>query len=135
MESRACRSGRTGSAPRRETSGYASGREEGERLRGEMRQPLSGEKRVRGDAEGGVMVEAPPAPPFEVIQAQLVLQLLVVPLDPPAQHRESDQIGVRRRRRQRGQPILDRRGLGARPFDEQPLFGTWRRTPVVAMRG
>src|SRR5437879_4999816 len=87
------------------------------------------------NAQRGVMVEAPPAPPFEVIQPQLVLQLLVVPLDPPAQHGEPDQIGARGHRRQRGQPILDRGGFGARPLDEQPLFGARRRTPVVAMRG
>src|SRR5437899_1135226 len=100
MESGTCRSGRTGSAPRRETFGYARGRQEGPRLRGKMRQPLRGEKRVRRDAECGVMVEAPPASPFEVIEPQLVLQLLVVPLDTPAQHREPDQIRPRRRRRQ-----------------------------------
>src|SRR3989442_1166316 len=78
MEARTCRSGRTGSPPRGETFGYASGLEEGERLRGKMREPLGGEKRIRRNAQRGVMVEAPPAPPFEVIQPQLVLQLLVV---------------------------------------------------------
>src|SRR2546422_7793764 len=81
------------------------------------------------------MVEAPPASPFEMIEPQLVLELLVVPLDTPAQHREADQIRPRRRRRQRGQPILDRCGFGARPLDEQPLLGARRRTPVVAVRG
>src|SRR2546426_9727354 len=101
MEARTCRSGRTGSPPRCETFGYASGLEEGERLRGKMREPLGGEKRIRRNAERGVMVEAPPAPPFEVIQPQLVLQLLVGPLDPPAQHREPDKIGARGRRRGR----------------------------------
>src|SRR5438093_2967625 len=135
MEARTCRSGRTGSPPRGETFGYARGLEEGERLRGEMREPLGGEKSIRRNAQRGVMVEAPPAPPFEVIQPQLVLQLLVVPLDPPAQHGEPDQIGARGRLRQRGQPILDRGGFGARPLDEQPLFGARRRPPVVAMRG
>ena len=73
MESGACRSGRTGSAPRRETAGDASWAEERERLRGEMREPLCGEERVRRDAEGGMMVEPAPAAAFEVIQAQLVL--------------------------------------------------------------
>src|SRR5207247_9768022 len=81
------------------------------------------------------MVKAPPASPFKMIEPQLVLQLLVVPLDAPAQHGELDQIGARRRRRQRGQPILDRGGFGARPLDEQPLLGARRRTPVVAVRG
>src|SRR5207245_511479 len=130
-----CRSGRTGSAPRDETFGYARGLEEGQRLRGEMRQPLRGKKRVRRNTERGVMVETPPASPFKMIEPQLVLQLLVVPLDAPAQHRELDQIGARRRRRQRRQPILDRGGVGARPLDEQPLLGARRRAPVVAVRG
>src|SRR2546425_380074 len=115
MDSGTCRSGRTGSAPRDETFGYARGLEEGHRLRGEMRQPLCGKKRVRRDTERGVMVESPPASPFKMIEPQLVLQLLVVSLDAPAEHRELDQLGARRRQRQRGQPILDRGGLGARP--------------------
>ena len=38
----------------------------------------SGEKGVRGDAERGVMVEAPPAPPFEVIQPQLRIPAIVI---------------------------------------------------------
>jgi hypothetical protein len=97
MDSGTCRSGRTGSAPRDETFGYARGLEEGQRLRGEMRQPLRGKKRVRRNTERGVMVETPPAAPFKMIEPQLVLQLLVVPLDAPAQHHELDQIGARRR--------------------------------------
>src|SRR2546425_9997864 len=102
MESGACRSGRTGSAPRDETFGYRRGWEEGERLRGEMRQPLRGEKRVRRDAQRGVMVEAAPASSFEVIQPQLILEFLIVSLDAPAEHRESDQVHRRCRRGQRG---------------------------------
>ena len=84
MESGACRSGRTGSAPRREAFGSRRGAEEGERLRGKMREPLRGEKRIGGDAERGVMMEATPAPAFEVIQAQLILELLIVTLYSPA---------------------------------------------------
>ena len=80
-------------------------------------------------------MEAPPASAFEVIQSQLVLQLLIVAFDPPAQHCEPNKLRARRRRRQRREPILDRRGVGPRPFDEQPLIRAWRRSPVVAMRG
>jgi hypothetical protein len=47
-----------------------------------MGQPLRGEERVRSNAERGVMMEASPAPAFEVIQPQLVLELLIVTLDP-----------------------------------------------------
>ena len=60
-----------------------------------MRQPLGGQKRIRGDAERGVMMKASPASAFEVVKAQLVLELLIVTLDPPAQHRELDQLGAR----------------------------------------
>ena len=67
------------------------------------------------------MIEAAPAPAFEVIQPQLVLQFLIVALDPPAQHREPSHVGARGRRRQGGEPILDRRGFPARPLDEQAL--------------
>src|SRR5881409_3931034 len=115
MECGTCRSGRTGSAPRRETFGYARGREEGERLRGEMREPLGGEKRIRRNAQRGVMVEAPPAPPFEVIQPQLVLQLLVVPLDPPAQHGEPGRVGAGARRRPRAARASRRLAVDAAP--------------------
>src|SRR5438876_8656183 len=100
-----------------------------------MREPLGGEECVRRDAERGVMMEAAPAPAFEVIQPQLVLELLVVPLDAPAQHRQADQVDRGRRRWQRGEPILDRRSFPPRPFDEQPLFEPGCRAPVVAMRG
>jgi len=45
---------RTHGSPRGvETFGYASGLEEGERLRGKMREPLGGEKRIRRNAERG----------------------------------------------------------------------------------
>src|SRR5437870_55151 len=47
MEARTCRSGRTGSPPRGETFGYARGLEEGERLRGEMREPHADRREAR----------------------------------------------------------------------------------------
>src|SRR5262245_12859987 len=49
MEVGTWRSGRTGSAPRLETSGKRSGSEEGQRLRGGKTRPLGGEEGIRRD--------------------------------------------------------------------------------------
>ena len=100
-----------------------------------MRQPLRGQKCIRGDAERGVMMKPAPAPAFEVIEPQLVLQFLIVPFDPPAQHRELDQFSPGRRRRQRREPVLDRPGFRPRPLDQQPLLGPGDRARFVAMGG
>ena len=42
------------------------------------------------------MVEAPPSTALVVVQAQLVLQFLVIPLDHPAQFRDSRELGLDR---------------------------------------
>ncbi len=39
------------------------------------------------------MMEPPPAATFEMIEAEFVLELLVVPLDPPAQVSQPDEGG------------------------------------------
>ena len=54
------------------------------------------------------MVEAAPTPPLEVVEAQLLLELLVVALDPPAHLGGADQARRRRGRRQGRQPVLAR---------------------------
>src|SRR5262245_33472221 len=100
-----------------------------------MRQPLRGQERIRGDAERRMMMKPPPAAAFEVIEPQFIFQLLIVAFDPPAHHREWDEVSARGRRRPRREPVLGRRGFGPWPFDEQPLFGPWKRLPVVTMRG
>src|SRR5438128_1340077 len=64
----------------------------------DARAALRGEKRVRRDAEGGVIVKPAPAAAFEVIEPDLVLELLVVPLDTPTQLRQPDHVRPRRRR-------------------------------------
>src|SRR5262245_46446435 len=107
MDSGTCRSGRTGSTPRDETFGETSGPEEGQRLRGEMRQPRRGQERIGGDAERGVMMKPPPAAALEVIEAQFILQFLIVAFDPPAPHGQLDELRAGRRRRQRREPVFD----------------------------
>src|SRR4051812_4359733 len=70
--------------------------------------PLAHEEAISRDAQGGVMVKATPTPPFEVVEAQFLLELLVVPLDPPAHLGGADQVDQGGRRRQGRQPVLAR---------------------------
>src|SRR5262249_36338570 len=46
--------------------------------------PPQGQERVCQQHQRAVVLPTTPAPAFEVVQAQLVLQLLVTVLDPPA---------------------------------------------------
>src|SRR5262245_49859668 len=110
-------SGRTGSAPRPEVGGYARGADEGARREGEMARPLGGQEGVGGDAEARVVVEAAPAATLEVIQAQLVLELLVVALDPPAELGQADDGAGGGRLRHGGQPVVGRGRVARGPFD------------------
>ena len=66
-------------------------------------------------------MEPPPAAPFEMIEAELVLELLVVPLDPPAQMRQTDERGQRRRPGQGREVVLRRRRLAQGPLAQDPL--------------
>ena len=56
-----------------------------------MARTLRGQEGVGGDAQAAVVVEAAPAASLKVVQAQLVLQFLVVPLHPPTQLSETDE--------------------------------------------
>src|SRR2546422_1011804 len=82
-----------------------------------------------------MMMEPTPAAPFEVIQPQLVLEFLVVALDPPPQLSQADESGERDGLRQRRQPVLRRRRVAARPLDEEPFRGARRRPIPIAMGG
>src|SRR5215510_15905659 len=57
---------------------------------------------------------------LEVVQPKGALALAVVLLDPPAQLAEADQLHQRGRLGQVRQPVLDRLGLVAGPFGQQP---------------
>ena len=80
------------------------------------------------------MVESPPPSSFEVVEAKLSLQLRVVPLDPPAYLRESDQQLHRRFGRHRREPVFCRRLRSLRPFEEQPLLGPRSAKPIISRR-
>jgi hypothetical protein len=69
------------------------------------------------------MMEAAPSSALVVIKPDLLLQLEIVALDPPAELGQIDQalecdVGL-----QRGKPVVIRLGLAVRPLDQQPLFG------------
>src|SRR4029453_16184680 len=82
-----------------------------------------------------MMMESSPAPALEMIQPQLVLELLIVALDPPAQLGEADELGERGRLRQRREPILRGRAVAPWPFDQQPLGRPRCRALLIAMGG
>src|SRR5215212_7520950 len=80
------------------------------------------------------MVKATPTPPFEVVKAQLLFELLVIPQGPPAHLGGADQVDQGGRRRQGRQPVLARLLLPLRPLDQQPFLSVRLGTPVVAVR-
>src|SRR5215218_2411158 len=70
-----------------------------------------------------------------VSQAQLLFQLLVIALDPPAQFGQIDQAIEGHVRREGGQPILGGFGVALGPFDQQPFLAPRRGPPIIAMGG
>src|SRR3989304_858215 len=81
-----------------------------------------------------MMMEPPPPAALEMIEPELVLELLIVALDAPAQLGEPNEVGDRRRRRERRQPILRGLRFASRPFDQQTLLrpgGGGRRPSIV----
>src|SRR5512134_2580857 len=68
--------------------------------------PLQHEKAVSGNTETRMMMEPSPAAPFEVMEPEFALELLVVALDHPARLRGRDQVLEGDLRRQRGKPVV-----------------------------
>jgi hypothetical protein len=79
------------------------------------------------------MMKAAPAPSFIMIEPQFLLEVLVIPLNSPAQH--VNQIDQGSRRRQGREPVLARLLVALRPLDQQPLLRMRLGPPVVAMGG
>ena len=79
------------------------------------------------------MVEAAPAAAFVVPEPNLLLELLVVALDAPAQLGEIDQALEGDLLGQAGKPVLGRLGFAFRPFDQQPFLRPRRGELVVVM--
>ena len=72
--------------------------------------------------------------PLIVAKAKFLLQLLIVPLDPPAQLGQVDEALQGRVAGQVGEPVFAGCAVFGRPFDQQPEFGPRLLPIVVAMR-
>jgi hypothetical protein len=68
-------------------------------------------------------MESAPASPFELIETELLLELLVVPLDPPPDFGPPDQHFHRGVRGQGRKPVLRRSRFSFGPLNQQPLGG------------
>jgi len=120
-------------APRgRKPSGTRAGRRKARGLGGKP-SALGHQEGVCGDAEHPVMVEGFPAPPFVVIQSQLVLQFLVVAFDPPAELDEPHELVERHMLGDGREPVLRGFPLSGPPLHQEPPRFTRHRPPVVAM--
>jgi hypothetical protein len=84
-------------------------------------------------AEGRVVVKAAPTSTLEVIEAQLLLQLLVIALDAPAKLGEAHEGTERGVWRERRQPILRRRFFSVEPLAQQPLLDAWLAAVLMSM--
>src|SRR5690349_16625573 len=80
------------------------------------------------------MVKARPASTFEVIEPDLVLEVLIVTLDAPAQLRNTHELADRGVRWQRDEIVLRRAGFRGWPLAEQPFLRAGR-SPLMAMSG
>lgn len=81
------------------------------------------------------MMKAHPAASLVMREPELLLEILVVPLDAPAHLGDEDQLHQRRLGRDGGEEILVRLNFSFRPFDQQPLLGTRLGAQRIPMRG
>src|SRR5687768_7744303 len=70
------------------------------------------------------MMEAPPAAAFVVAEPQLLLELLIIALDAPAQLGGVDEPFERGIGTKGGEPVFERFGVALGPFDQQPFLST-----------
>jgi hypothetical protein len=77
-----------------------------------------------------MVVEAPPASSLEVIETDLLLQLLVVAFDSPADLREANELLFGGVRGHGGKPDLGELRLSSWPLDDKP-FQIARRMPKL----
>src|ERR1700760_3673898 len=119
-----CRSGRTGGPPRLEACGsrrcFDPPADE-TLLRGK-KAALGDQKAVGCDAQAGMMMKTAPVAALVVAKAELLLELLVVPFDPPARLGNPHEALQRRAPGQIGEPVLGVLSLAVPALDEQPLL-------------
>src|SRR5438093_13086503 len=80
-----------------------------------------------------MVMEAAPSAPFIVPKPDFLLELLIVPLDTPAQLGEVDELTEADVRLQRREPVLGRLGLALGPLDQQPLLQQQLRDQLVML--
>src|SRR5689334_20943660 len=80
-----------------------------------------------------MMMKAAPVAALVVAKTELLLEVLIVPLDPPARLGDLDQALERGALGQVGEPVFRRLRVPRRPLDQQPLFRPGFRTLCVAM--
>ena len=100
-----------------------------------MFKPVRQQEAVGCNAQSSVMMKAAPTPSLVVAQTELLFEILIIPFNAPAHLGGLDQIDKGCVSGQRRQPILGRFGLINRPFDQQPLFGTWSAQPLLVAMG
>src|SRR3979490_558869 len=81
------------------------------------------------------MMEATPAAPFVVTEPDLLLELLIVALDAPAQLGQIDELREADVLRQRGEPVFGWLCFALRAFDQQPLRRQLLGDPFVVPEG
>src|SRR3954462_11008882 len=81
------------------------------------------------------MVEAAPGAALVVPEPDFLLEILVIPLDAPAQLSQVDQIGEAGLLGPSRQPVLRRLRLALGPLDQPPFLLTRRAQRGVGVRG
>src|SRR5260370_32896325 len=81
------------------------------------------------------MMKATPPSPLIVTKPEFLLEILIVPLDRPAQLGGIYQGTAADVRGQRGQKVFRRLGFVRGPFDQAPFLGSGRGAVIIAMRG
>ena len=97
-------------------------RDEGDFFRGEKSRPFGRDESIGGDAECRVVMEATPTSAFEVVNADLIFEFLIVPFDAPAHMDGGDEIFERGGGGEVAEMVLGWCGFGFGPLDDQPLL-------------
>ena len=81
-----------------------------------------------------MVVKTAPSAPLIIAEAEFLLQLLIIALDPPCNLAKSTKASKVMSSGLSGKPILGRLAFSFRPLDQQPFFGAQLAQFVIAMR-
>src|SRR6201993_4603422 len=130
-----CRSGRTGGPARLEACGERRGFDppaDELRLRGQ-KAALGNQKTAGCDAQAGMMMKPAPVAALVMAEAELLLELLVIPLDPPARLGNPHEALQRRAPGQIGEPVPGWLRFAVWALEQQPLLRPRLRALRIAM--